>query len=539
MALPQIFGPADETLVSVAINEAKQVCALFKLTALSSCQPDGAISMPLSIACVYSVESYVSLEKPIRDGASIPFGLATIASVLKNAGHEVELLVFTPDTPISETLRPFLQRFRPRLFCLTAVSTQFPLIRTIAEAIKQLDPSIYVALGGAHASLMPEEAIACPFIDAVCVGEGDTAIVELAAQILEGRQPTDIHNFWFKPSGSNTIVKNAPAPFLSDLDSLPFIDRELWRSWIQEPDRDPSVLVGRGCPFRCSYCSNHILGKLAKGSYVRFRSHNHIIKEIEQITRDPKVTNVYLEVETIGVNLKYALQLCQALSRFNDRRNTPIQFKINLAVTHKLVQDINLINSLLEAFKRANIVTINIGLESGSERIRNEVLRRPRYSNEDILTFCACAIKYDIKIILFVMIGLPGESIADFNETFHIVRLCEPHNIWLSIYYPYPGTDLYRVAKEGKLFSENNISNVLERRRSYLNLPDFPRWKIMKEYILFKFKVYKGRKSFQQRIFYAIRAAMETNKKIDNIYLYLSRQTKIGQFLFKRYRIDF
>ena len=138
--------------------------------------------MPLSIACVYSVESYVSLEKPIRDGASVPFGIATIASVLKNAGHDVELLVFTPDTPVVATLRPFIERCRPQLFCLTAVSTQFPLISTVAEAIKQLDPGAYVVLGGAQASLMPDETIASPFIDAIGVGEGDSAIVELAAQ---------------------------------------------------------------------------------------------------------------------------------------------------------------------------------------------------------------------------------------------------------------------------------------------------------------------------------------------------------------------
>jgi anaerobic magnesium-protoporphyrin IX monomethyl ester cyclase len=495
--------------------------------------------MPLSIACAYSVESYVSLEKPIRDGASIPFGIATIASVLKNAGHDVELLVFTSDTPISETLGPFIQRFRPQLFCLTAVSTQFPLMRAIAEEIKKFDPTIYIALGGAHASLMPEEAIACPFIDAVCVGEGDQAIVELAAQILEGRQPGKIHNFWFKQPGTDLIEKNDPAPFIPNLDSLPFIDRELWRPWTQEPARDPSVLVGRGCPFRCTYCSNHILGKLAPGPYVRFRTPSSIIKEIEQITQDPQVTNIYLEVETIGVNLEYALQLCQALSQFNEQRSNPIQFKINLAVTQKLVRNSSLMDRLLGAFNRANIVTINIGLESGSERIRNEVLRRPRYSNNDIVTFCNYAKKYDIKITMFVMIGLPGETVADFQETFQVASSCEPHNIWLSIFYPYPGTDLYRVAKENKLFSEDNISTSLERRRSYLNLPGFPRWRIIAEYILFKFRVFKETQSLKQRIFYAIRAAIEMNKDLDNFYLYFSRHTKIGQTLFKKYRINF
>jgi anaerobic magnesium-protoporphyrin IX monomethyl ester cyclase len=495
--------------------------------------------MSLPIACVYSVESYVSLEKPIRDGASIPFGIAMIASILQSAGHDVELLVFTPDTPIMETLGPFLQRFQPRLFCLTAVSTQFPLICDIAEAIKKLDPAIFVVLGGAHASLMPEEAIASPFIDAVCVGEGDTAIVELATQIQTGRQPTGIPNLWLKQPGTNVVEKNESAPFLRNLDSLPFIDRELWRPWIHEPERDPSVLVGRGCPFRCSYCSNHMLGKLASGAYVRFRSPANIIAEIEQITQDAKVTNVYLEVETIGVKVDYAFQLCQALINFNAQRDTPIQFKINLAVTHKLVQDIDLLNRLFTEFKRANIVTINIGLESGSERIRNEVLRRPSYSNEDILYFCSLAKKYDIKITMFVMMGLPGESIADFRETLRIVRLCEPHNIWLSIYYPYPGTDLYRIAKQKRLFMEETISHVLERRRAYLNLPEFSKWRIIKEYIFFKYNVYKGKQSLRQRISYAIRAAVEMNQRLENVYLYLSRNTIIGQALFRKFRSDF
>jgi anaerobic magnesium-protoporphyrin IX monomethyl ester cyclase len=495
--------------------------------------------MSIPIACVYSVENYVSLEKPIRDGCSIPFGIAMLASVLKNGGHDVQLLVFTPDTPIFETLKSFIKRFHPRLFCLTAVSTQFPLICEIAKAIKQLDSTIFVALGGAHASLMPEEAIVSPYIDAVCVGEGDTAVVELAAQLEAGHQPANIHNFWFKKPGTEIIEKNDPAHFLSDLDSLPFIDRGLWQSWIHEPERDPSVLVGRGCPFRCSYCSNHILGKLARGAYVRFRSPANIIAEVEQITQDRKVTNVYLEVETIGVNVEYAFQLCEALSQFNDRRDTPIHFKINLAVTHKLIQDLDLLNRLFTEFKRANIVTINIGLESGSERIRNEVLRRPRYSNQDILTFCSLAKKYDIKIIMFVMMGLPGESLADFRETLKMVRLCEPHNIWLSIYYPYPGTDLYRLAKQKKLFTEQNLSHILERRHPYLNLPEFPRWRIMKEYIFFSFNVYKGKKPLKYRIFSAMRAAIEMNQKLENIYLYLSRNTNIGQTLFKKYRMNF
>jgi len=106
------------------------------------------------------------------------------------------------------------------------------------------------------------------------------------------------------------------------------------------------------------------------------------------------------------------------------------------------------------------------------------------------------------------MMGIPGESVADFRETLQMVRRCEPDNIWLSIYYPYPGTDLYCLAKEQELFKKEIISHVLERKRPYLNLPGFSKRRIRIEYILFKFNVYKGKQPLKERIFYAMRAAI-------------------------------
>jgi radical SAM superfamily enzyme YgiQ (UPF0313 family) len=494
--------------------------------------------MTISALCIYTVESYVSVEKPISDGISIPFGIAMIASALKHQGHHVQVIVFTSDTPLQETLRPFLAKFSPRLVCMTSVATQFPLVSRIAQAVKELDHTIFVALGGPHASLQPEIAIDCPYIDAICVGEGDTAVVELATQLGEGRQPKGIHNFWFK-SESGFIEKNPSAPFIKDLDQLPFIDRDMWRPWINRPEKDPAVLVGRGCPFRCSYCSNHSLRKLAPGPYVRFRSPANVIKEIEQISREQAVTNVYLEVETIGANLEYALALCQALADFNSQRNTPINFKINLAVTSILIRDIILLNQLFSAFKSANIITINIGLESGSEAIRSNVLNRARYSNKDIVNFCDIAKKYNMKINLYVMIGIPGETLTDFKQTIQVVKLCQPNWVYLSIFYPYPGTDLYKVAKEKGLFSEQTLSEKVERRHAYLALPEFPKSRIMWEYILFNFHVYKGRWSLIKRLLYTTRVLLLTNEQLENLYLYLSRKTKLGRSLYHRYGMDF
>lgn len=494
--------------------------------------------MPLSILYIYTVESYVTLDKPLDCGKNIPFGISMIAAALKQDGHTGKFLVMTPDTPLLDTLRPLIDSYQPRMVCLTAVSTQFPLVNRVAGVVKELNPHIFVVLGGPHASLVPEKAISSPFLDAICLGEGDLAIRELASQLEKGSHPTGIHNLWIKKRDAaalETIEKNPLASFICDLDKLPFIDRELLRPWIDKPNKLPAILIGRGCPFSCSYCANHKLRKLAKGRYVRYRSPNNILKEIELITQDPSVTEIYLEVETIGVDIEYALQLCDTLRYFNSQRIVPIVFSINLAITTKLIKDIPLINRLLNSFRVANITSINVGLESGSERIRSDVLRRPRYSNEDIINFCSIARKYDIKTNLFVMLGLPGETPHDFQQTIDLVRQCRPNYIFLSIFYPYPGTDLFETAKAMNLFDEQTISHVGERQRVCLNLPGFSKQRILLEYILFDFKIYRGRWSLLSRGLHTIKTAMLMNPISSRLYFYLSRNTKMGRAIFQRF----
>jgi anaerobic magnesium-protoporphyrin IX monomethyl ester cyclase len=496
--------------------------------------------MQLPIVCIYTVESYVTVEKPLESGKSIPFGISMIASILEHAGHKVKFSVITPDTPLFESLRGVIESFRPRLICLTAVSTQFPLVNRVAEAVKQIDPHIFVVLGGPYASLMPEKAISSPFWDAICIGEGDKAIIALAAQIERGLRPAGIHNLWIKmkdAAGIETIEKNSPGPFISDLDSLPFINRELLRPWIENPDQDPAILVGRGCPFSCTYCSNHILRKLAKGRYIRHRSPNNILREIEQITKNISVTNIFLEIETIGYDIDFALQLCNVLSEFNRLRTDPIIFNTNFAITSTLIKDVKMVNRLLSAFRHANLNAINIGLESGSERIRNEVLRRPRYTNADIIRFCDIAYEYNIKINMFVMLGLPGESFKDFQQTIDVVKRCQPNVVFLSIFYPYPGTDLYEVAKEKGLFDERTISQVAERQSVHVHLPEFSSRRILLEYILFDFKVYRGKWSLLKRFCHTLKMAIKINPTSNKWYYYISRKTKLGHAIYQRLRL--
>jgi len=489
----------------------------------------------MKIGCVYTVERGATGEKPLPFAMDIPFGMAIISTVLKRAGHEVQLLVFSPRSHYAEVIATYIQTHRPKLFCLTAVSTQFGFVREIARLVKRLDPSIFVILGGHHASLDSEDAIKTPDFDAICVGEGDRSVIELAQRIEAHEPVTGIHHLWLKRA-DGSIEKNPPSPFDQDLDSLPYIDRQMWEPWIAEPDKYPSVLLGRGCPFRCTYCSAHAMQRLAEGRFVRMRSPENIIGEIADIcARYPSVDNVYLEVETIA-HQKEAVPLFAKLAELNAGREQALSFGVNFTVTSTFIKNEEHCREFLLMLKRANVVYLNIGLESGSERLRRDVLRRPKYTNAEFLQFCRIAREYGVQLDFYVLIGIPGETPADFKETVQLVRAAKPKMVQLSVFYPYLGTDLANVALERGLVTRDSLSPDLERARAALDLPTFSRRRVRLEYVLFWFKVYRGVWPVSRILAATVEGIIAGSPRLWSAYSRLKEESRVVKYIRGRYR---
>ena len=142
----------------------------------------------MNITCVYTTEAYNTVEKPLSVATEIPFGIAMIATVLENEGHSVELLVITPDTSYDEVIKRNVDDKQPPLYCFTAVSTQYWQVKQVAEYVREIDPSIFLLLGGHHSSLNSEEVIDDEAFDAICVGEGEQAVISLAESLSENRK---------------------------------------------------------------------------------------------------------------------------------------------------------------------------------------------------------------------------------------------------------------------------------------------------------------------------------------------------------------
>ena len=210
-------------------------------------------------------------------------GLAYLVSSIEHR-HDVKLvdLIFNSKDYL-KILRENLKD-KPDIVGFSVTSFTFQNALFMARFIKEIYPDTPLILGGVHPTLVPEETIQHPLVDAICIGEGERSFLEYLNALEKGQEPM-VPGIWHKDRKGN-ITRNAPRPFNEDLDDIPFPN---WDRWDVDLYLESSVLVtgslyvlaSRGCPYDCSYCSCHALRNIAEGRYYRTRSAENVIKEIK------------------------------------------------------------------------------------------------------------------------------------------------------------------------------------------------------------------------------------------------------------------
>jgi radical SAM superfamily enzyme YgiQ (UPF0313 family) len=439
----------------------------------------------MNILFVYTlVERPLFQKKALDSWTKIQLGISYLSAMLKKAGHRTELVIPRPFR-IQHDIDKILREFQPEVVCFTSVASKYPTVEKIANYIRKKASQAFLVIGGPHASLQPRELEKGPY-DAICVGEGEYPMVEMAEALEKNKEPTGISNMWIRKGGS--FERNKNRDFVENLDKLPFPDRELWKPWVKN-DRYHMILSGRGCPWNCTYCCNHAFRRLARGKYFRHRSQSNIMKEVAQLCEDfPDVSHIYFEIETIAAHPSWIFKLCNILEEFNASRKTPLHFGTNIRARRATS-----FKPLFEAMRRAGFTEINLGIESGSERLRVDILRRLE-TNEDLIRTCDEARQAGLQINAYNMIGIPGESIEDFHQTIELNRRCSPDRNYLSIFYPYPGTHLHRFCIESGIPIKIKKER-LERFTPVLRLPGFSKRMILHYFRWFDWYVYSGNRT--------------------------------------------
>jgi radical SAM superfamily enzyme YgiQ (UPF0313 family) len=323
-------------------------------------------------------------------------------------------------------------------------------LQTIADLDKKAGRHIPTIMGGPHPTFFPEVIRQHVELDAICIGEGDEAIVELADQWPNWQKISNVRNLTVRLNGK--IVENPLRPLVSNLDSLPFPDRSYYRQYpFFESNKTKYVLTGRGCPYDCSYCFNHCLKKMYQGlgSYVRKRSVENTIEELSTM-RDR------YGLERIGFSCDVFIVDRHWFTDFAREYKNKIGLPYICNVRANLIDD-----ETARLLADSGCECASFGIESGDENLRNSLLNK-KLTEQQIMNCANSLRRHNIKILSHNMVGLPGETVEQAFETVHINQKVDPDYPWCSILQFYPGTEISVKAEERQLivadYSRTNYS---------------------------------------------------------------------------------
>jgi len=270
----------------------------------------------------------------------------------------------------------------------------------------------YIIFGGCHPSALPEETLENEYIDAVVVGEGEAALLD----IVQGNR--------------SRIVRHR---YLENLDLLLFPDRKLvkqerniWVAYNDTDERIASLLTTRGCLYACTFCAAHQVWS----RQVRYRSPDNILDEFEKVVKDWNIDFIKFADDTFGTNKRMTMELCQSMIR--RRISTPwgCNIRVNTADDEMLI-----------IMRKAGCREVWAGVESGSPRILKEM--KKGITVEQIRQFFRTTEELGFLRRAYILLGMPSEGYEDIRLTEELVDEINPDLIGFSILAPYPGTDFY------------------------------------------------------------------------------------------------
>jgi anaerobic magnesium-protoporphyrin IX monomethyl ester cyclase len=340
--------------------------------------------------------------------------------------------------------------YQPDLICFSVITDNYKWACKWSFDIKN-HISVPILFGGIHPTSVPERVISNPLVDYVCIGEGEEAIVEIVEALKHKKPIGKIQNIYFKADGK--IIKNDIRPLISDLNKLPFPDKELFYSALPIFQEGYAILTSRGCLFSCNYCNNNILKKIYGPSIFRRRNIENVIEELKQAKKEYKPKYICFFDDFFNAEKAW---LKDFLVKYKQEINLPF----NCYLYPDYVDE----NSVSE-MKKAGCYRVELGLQIIDENKRTAVLGR-NSSNKAIAYAIDLFKKSKIYVVCDTILGFPDENESDLINLAYFYNSHPPDHIetfWLRLY---PKTEMTIWALENGYIDQKRNENIEE---GYLN----------------------------------------------------------------------
>ncbi|CAK8716546.1 Cobalamin-binding protein [Candidatus Electrothrix laxa] len=439
----------------------------------------------------------ITLISPYPDVTVI--GVRILSAALRQAGYETQVIMLRD--PFGDDVVHGAIRYNDKVISqltelcrdsqLIGVSLMTNFFDNAVEITKGLRKSLEVPLlwGGVHPTIRPEECL--QHADIVCVGEGENALVQLADRIAAGASYTDIANLHCRVDGKE--YKNEVQPLELDIDSFPLpdyslqdhhvlIDNEILPMTAQLMEqmlRSGTVsemlgltgyqtMTSRGCPFACTYCVNDTVNRIYGGKgKLRWRSIDNIMEELIQVRQNmPYIGYIWFSDD------EFFARKPTELERFAKEYKEKIGLPFSC-----LISPMSVTEEKMTMMVDAGLIYVQMGVESASVRMQ-ELFNRKMMHNERMMK--AIHIINSFKDKLYppsydFLLDVPGETDSDIVDSLRFISdIPKPYRLQPFELIPYPGTEIYRLAKEKGLIEDEHRQiynrSYTMRKATYLNL---------------------------------------------------------------------
>src|SRR6185437_8474997 len=381
-----------------------------------------------------------------------PLWCRLIAGYVRDRGHSVAIIDSEAEGWGPEQVADEVARRRPRLVGMivfghqpSASTQQMVGAALTCRAIKERTPEQKIIIAGGHVAALPERTLREEAVDFACNGEGPVTILALLEQ-LRTEAPLDCAGIpglvWWQGAA---VRANPSPPLIKDLDAdvhgnvwdlLP-IERyraHNWQCFGDLAQRQPyaSIYTSLGCPYTCSFCC--INAPFGTNRY-RMRSAKAVAAEIDLLHNTYGVKTFKIIDEMFVLNERHVLALCDELIERDYGLNIWAYARVDTVKPH-----------LLRQMRKAGIRWLGLGIESGSEHVRDGADKT--FAQQDIIDAVREIQAADINIIGNFIFGLPDDDLASMRQTLDLALElnCEFINFYSAM--AYPGSALHRVAVE-------------------------------------------------------------------------------------------
>ena len=386
-----------------------------------------------------------------REWPVLPYSALILTALLKDS-FDFNIIDANGKNLDSEQFVAELKERKPDYTLVSGISSEyFRQIHHTFELIKSACPDSVTVLGGVYPTVLGEVALEDANIDYIFQGQAEERITEFLNLLTEGDDESisNLQGIGYRNKSGRVVinplqtyigsVKEMVRPCYDEIDLSPYLLRSIAN--YQLKSKVPSALVSTsyGCSQKCVFCASRTIN----GRKVAYRPIDEVIEEIEYLIENWKIEEVVFIDDNVFVKRDRAIRLMQTMID----RNYGLSWKA-LSVAAWSLDD-----ELLSIMKESGCTQVTIAVESGSQRVVTDIIKKP-LKIEIVPGIVKKCKELGMIVTSNFVIGFPGETWEEIRQTFDFAEQCDFDLVTFTIATPLPKTDLYEIAKENNLLEE-------------------------------------------------------------------------------------